>query len=93
MRLLLLTILISLSIHTSAQTVDSVRYWHNRYDSAAYKLIAAREVLFNMQDYLNLCRRNPKLNKFTAGWIQRGLTDYFYKAHITYKSRKKPVHR
>jgi hypothetical protein len=92
MRLLLLTVLISVSIHTSAQTIDSVQYWHNRYDSAAYKVIAAREVLLNMQDYLNLCRKNPKLNKFSAGWIQRCLTDYFYKVHITPQPRKKPLH-
>ena len=92
MRLILLTLLVTLSIHTSAQTIDSVRYWHNRYDSTAYKVIAARQVLFNMQDYLNLCHKNSKLNKFQAGWIQRCLTDYFYTAHITPQPRKKPVY-
>lgn len=92
MRILLLTFLITLSISANAQTIDSVRYWHNRYDSAAYRVIAARQVLFNMQDYLYLCRKNPKLNKFEAGWIQRCLTDYFYTSHITYQPRKKPLH-
>lgn len=76
-----------------AGSLDSSKYWHKKYDSAAYKVIFAREVLNNIQDYLNLCKKNPKLNKFDAGWVQRALTDYYYKSGTTSGSRKKVIHK
>jgi len=72
-----------------AQTIDSAKYWHKKYDSAAYKVIAARETIWHIQDYTDLCRKNPKLNKFDAGWIQRSLTDYYKVSGWTPSGRKK----
>ena len=89
MRYLILILFVIISITINAQTVDSCRYWHKKYDSAAYKVIAARETIWHIQDYTDLCRKNPKLNKFDAGWIQRSLTDYYKVSGWTPSGRKK----
>ena len=88
MKQLITITLLLLSVSVDAQT-DSVKYWHKKYDSVAYKVIAARETIWHIQDYTDLCRKNPKLNKFDAGWIQRSLTDYYKLSGWTPSGRKK----
>ena len=66
-----------LTTQVSAQKVDSIRYWHQKYDSAVYKVIAARETIWHIQDYINLCNTNSKLNRYDKGWTQRILTTYY----------------
>ena len=85
----LLLVLTLLTTQVSAQQVDSIKYWHQKYDSAAYKVIAARETIWHVQDYINLCNKNPKLNKFDKGWTQRILTTYYKQSNWIPTTRHK----
>ena len=86
-------ILFVLLISSGAQAQDTCAKKDSIILALKFKVVAAREALFNIQDYLNLCTANPKLNKFNPGWVQRALTDYFYKSGIVFQGRKKPVHK
>lgn len=91
MKKIILVLFVVASLNASAQSkvqdslVDRINY-------LTKKIVNTRFVIYNIQDYMNLCKANPKLNKFDPGWIQRILDDYYKTSGDTPPKRQKVVH-
>ncbi len=91
MKKIILVVILFCSLQVTAQ-VDSVRYYKQKYDSAAYKLIAARVCILNVQNFLNDCKgKHQKNSIYIMGWTARILDDYYNGGGIRYKSLVKPI--
>lgn len=69
-----------------AQTIDSTKYWHNKYDSAATRYVQAKIALFNIQDCLDKIHARPKSFVYVSSWINRindDLNHFYVTNHVT----------
>lgn len=92
MRRFLLSTIIILTFHVSSglgQTIDSSKYWHDAFDSAATRYVQAKIALFNIQDCINKISARPKSFVYVTSWINRMQDDlnHFY----TVNKVKRPV--
>ncbi len=88
--LTLLFILAALNASSQKSIQDSLI---DRINYLTKKIVNTRFVIYNIQDYMNLCKANPKLNKFNQGWIQRILDDYYKTSGDTPPKRQKVVRK
>ena len=89
MKLIKILLLLLISINGFSQvTLDSNKYKDSVIKELKAKIVNSRYCIYNIQDYVNLCKVNPKLNKFSPDWIQRILNDYYFKSGEISPSRK-----
>jgi hypothetical protein len=87
----LLLFLLSITTRVQAQGTDSLL---TRIKVLEHKVVAARVCIFNMQDYVNLCKgKKVKNSVYIVGWMQRILTDYETSEGIVPQARKPPVRK
>lgn len=65
--------IIFFSIFTNAQKIDSCIFYKKQNDTLHHKLYMETKQIEKIIFYMNLCKKNPKNNKFLIGWISRTL--------------------